>query len=215
MIFDMDGVLVDGEPLHLAAAQAILAEEGARLDTATYRNYIGRTMKDIWPDLQARFQLRIPRQEYARRYTALVTEQYRRQARLLPGARALLDRVRARRVPCALASSSQRQWVEAALTAMELRDSFRVIVAGDEVSRGKPDPEIYGATAARLGVAPERCLVLEDAPAGIEAARRAGMRVIAVRTPLTADLPLTGAERIIDSLEAFDLRWLDGGERRN
>ncbi len=215
MIFDMDGVLVDGEPLHFQAAATVLAQEGATLDLATYQSCIGRTLDAIWPILQARYALRIPRADYQARYDALVTEQYRTRSHFMPGAAALLERVAAAGLPRALASSSRRGWMDAALAALHLHGYFHATVAGDEVREGKPAPEIYLTAAARLGQAPADCLVVEDAPAGIQAARAAGMRVVAVRTGMTAGLSLDGADAIIDSLEAFDPAWLSSPARRN
>ena len=213
VIFDMDGVLLDGEPLHFAAAQSLLAVYGADLDLATYQHYIGQTMDTIWPDMQRRFELTVSREEYSRQYSSRVLEQYRRRSEPTAGSRELLERLAAAAVPCALASSSKRVWVEAALEALGFGRFFGVTVAGDEVSRGKPDPEIYVTAADRLGVAPAQCLVIEDAPAGVTAAVAAGMRVVAVRTEMTAGLSLEGAGRIIDSLSEFDLAWLGGGRR--
>ena len=208
LVCDMDGVLLDGEPLHFAAAQEILREQGIHLDLAGYQRYMGRTGREIWDDLRRRVGLRLDFQTYARRYDVLVHEKYRTQSVPLPGARALLDGVRDQAVSCALASSSRRGWVETALDVLGFRRYFSVIVTGDAVRRGKPDPEIYQTAAAQLGVDPQTCVVLEDAPAGVEAARAAGMRVIGVRTAYTQGLPLPGAERIIDSLVDFQMDWL-------
>ena len=212
VIFDMDGVLVDGEPLHYAAINEILGEEAIQIDIPTYRRYLGTTLAHTWRDLAARHALAHDYAYYARRYDVAVTAQYRAHAVPTPGAHRLLARLQEAGVPCALASSSNRAWVETALAALDMGDAFDVVISGDEVREGKPDPEIYRTAAARLGVPPADCLVIEDAPAGIEAARGAGMRVIGVRTEMTEGLPLSGAERIIDSLEAFDLAWLNGGD---
>jgi len=208
VIFDMDGVLVDGEPLHFAAVNDLLAEEDVHLDLDTYRGYMGTTLQHTWNDLRARYGLAHDFDYYATRYDTAVLRQYR-DAVPMPGARALLDGLNRAGVPRAVASSSNRTWVETALTAMRIRDAFAVVVAGDEVRNSKPDPEIYLTAASKLGAEPARCVVIEDAPAGIESGRRAGMHVVAVRTEMTRGLPLTGADRIIDSLEDFDLRWLD------
>jgi HAD superfamily hydrolase (TIGR01509 family) len=208
VLFDMDGVLVDGEPLHFAAVNEILAEEQVELDMDTYRLYMGTTLSHTWHDLQQRFSLSHDFDYYAERYDRVVMEQYRTQAVPMPGARQLLDQLQAVNVPRAVASSSNRAWVETALGALGFRDDFQVIVAGDEVRNGKPDPEIYLAAAEKIGAQPDTCTVIEDAPAGIESGRRAGMQVVAVRTEMTEGLDLGGATRIIDSLEQFDLQWL-------
>ena len=209
----MDGVLVDGEPLHFAALNEILAEEQVQLDMAAYQRYMGTTMMHTWTDLRERYGLSRDFEYYSERYDEAVMTQYRTQARPMAGARSLLDRLQEADVPRAVASSSNRAWVEIALSALGFRDDFQAIVAGDEVRQGKPDPEIYLTAAAKLGAEPARCTVIEDAPAGIESGRRAGMQVVAVRTEMTQGLKLDGASRIIDSLEEFDLQWLDEGCR--
>ena len=209
VIFDMDGVLVDGEPLHFAAVNEILAAEGASLDVDSYRRYLGTTLQHTWDDLRNRLNLRHDFAYYAQRYDAAVMEQYRNRARPTAGALALLERLRLAGIPCAVASSSNRRWVDAALNALAMRHYFTVTVAGDEVAQSKPHPEIYRAAADQLGEAPRDCLVVEDAPAGIESGRRAGMRVIAVRTEMTDGVSLEGATHTIDSLDQFDLAWLD------
>ena len=215
VLFDMDGVLVDGEPLHFAAVNAILADEDVELDMATYLEYLGTTLDHTWNDLRARFGPAHGYEHYADRYNAAVLEQYRTKAAAMPGAHALLKRLEQAEVPRAVASSSNRKWVETALTTLGIRDCFQAIVAGDEVQQGKPNPEIYLSAAAKLGAEPAICTVIEDAPAGIESGRRAGMQVVAVRTEMTAGIELTGATRIIDSLEEFDLSWLDEPTSQN
>ena len=212
VIFDMDGVLVDGEPLHFAAARSLLAEYGAELGEDDYRQFIGQTVDDNFARVQELYGVTVSQDEYQSRYTERVLEQYRSQSEPPPGSRALLEALQAADVPCGLASSSLRIWVETALDGLGLREFFHVTVAGDEVSRGKPDPKIYLTAADRLGVIPYSCVVIEDAPAGIAAGRAAGMRVVAVRTEMTAGLSLAGAERIIDSLEDFELSWLKATE---
>lgn len=212
VIFDMDGVLVDGEPLHYQVVRRLLADEGVDFGEADYRRYLGTTLESTWADLRERYALARSYEWYAAAYHREVVRSYREDAELLPGAEALLARLSEAGVPLALASSSNREWVDAALDSLGLRRFFQQTVAGDEVARGKPDPEIYRRAAERLGVAPDACLAVEDAPAGIASAQAAGMTVVAVRTPMTADLPLSGAAWIIDSLHEFDPAWLDANQ---
>ena len=93
--------------------------------------------------------------------------------------------------------------MDATLAGLGLTGRFPVIVSGDEPIRGKPAPDIFLLAAERLGLRPAECLVIEDSPAGVAAAHVAGMRVVAVRTPYTQDLPLPGADVILESLEEF------------
>ena len=103
----------------------------------------------------------------------------------------------------ALASSSQRSWVDATLHGLGLAGVFPVIVSGEEAVLGKPAPDIFLIAARRLGLRPDECLAIEDSPAGVAAAGAAGMSVVAVRTPYTEGLPLPGADVVLDSLEEF------------
>lgn len=208
VIFDMDGVLVDGEPLHFQVVRRLLAQENIEFGEDDYRRYLGTTLESTWSDLRERYSLSRSYDWYAAAYDREVVRSYREEAELLPGAEALLAHLTEAAVPLALASSSNREWVDAALDSLALRRFFAQTVAGDEVSHGKPDPEIYLRAAQKLGASPDHCLAVEDAPAGIAAARAAGMAVVAVRTPMTAGLPLADATWLIDSLHDFDLAWL-------
>ena len=208
VIFDLDGVLVDTEPRHFAALNAVLAAEGYRLAPEDNRLFLGLTLERTWDLVVERFGLTGAREDYHRRYDRAVLAELEQPLDPAPGVRQLLEALRAAGLPLALASSSRRAWVTATLHSLGLAEYFPITVAGDEVTAGKPDPEIFLSAARRLGVPPERCLVIEDSPAGIEAARRAGMRVIAVRTPLTDGLDLP-ADRVVGALSelAPDL-WL-------
>ena len=207
VIFDMDGVLLDSEPLHYEAVRQILEEQGVVFPLEDYFRYLGTTLTSTWDDLCDRYPIAMPFDEFEARYNADVLVQYQAGAPLINGAKELVQRLRGASVPVAVASSSHRLWVEAALTGAGLRQYFDQTTAGDEVSAGKPSPEIYLKAAAKLGFDPEDCIAVEDAPAGLESAVAAGMRVVLVRSELTADLNLT-ADWEVDDLTQFQLRWL-------
>lgn len=202
VIFDMDGVLVDGEPLHFAALNELLAPDGIAVTFDQYRPYMGT--KAGWRDMAIDFGLASPPETYSARYSDLVLANYR-NAEPLPGAHRVVEGLREAGVPVGLASSSRRPWVEACLETIGLDGHFDAIVTGSDVERGKPDPEIYLLAAERLGVNPVSCLAIEDAPAGIEAAHAAGMECWAVRTEYTRGLDLPGPGREYESLEEIDL----------
>jgi HAD superfamily hydrolase (TIGR01509 family) len=199
----MDGVLVDGEPLHFEALNLLLGEEGKSISLARYKPYMGT--KSGWSDMIRDLGLSRARSYYRERYDALILDQYRRRSEPAPGAVALVHGLRRAGVPVAVASSSVRPWVEACLGRMDLLDAFDVLVSGSDVEEGKPDPAIYLMTAVRLGVDARDCLAIEDAPAGIEAAKRAGMTCWAVRTDYTRDLVLPGPQRELQSLAEISL----------
>ena len=204
----MDGVLVDGEPLHFATVNELLGREGKSISLDQYKPYMGT--KTGWADMIADFGLSQPREYYSPIYRELVLERYRTQSAALPGALSLVTALRVSGQRIALASSSIRPWVEACLERIGLSDAFEVSVTGSEIVNGKPDPEIYLQAAAKLGVPASECLAVEDAPAGIESAHAAGMTVWAVRTEYTRGLALPGPEREFESLADVDIRDIMG-----
>ena len=164
-------------------------------------------LTSTWDDLCERYPIAMYFEQFEARYNADVLEQYQAGAPLIRGARELVAQLRDAGVPIAVASSSHREWVEAALTGAGLREYFDQTTAGDEVSLGKPSPEIYLKAAEKLGYDPADCIAVEDAPAGVESATAAGMRVVLVRSELTNDLDLT-SDWQVDDLTEFKLAWL-------
>ncbi|MYB23145.1 MAG: HAD family phosphatase [Chloroflexi bacterium] len=207
VIFDMDGVLLDSEPLHYEAVRIILAEQGVDFPLEDYFRYLGTTLTSTWDDLCDRYPITMPFAQFEARYNADVLAHYRAGAPLIRGARELVEQLREAGVPIAVASSSHRMWVDAALKGAGLSDYFDQTTAGDEVSMGKPSPEIYLKATEKLGVDPARCIAIEDAPAGVESASAAGMKVVLVRSELTHDLNLTSDWQVNDLTE-FKLTWL-------
>jgi beta-phosphoglucomutase len=203
VIFDMDGVLIDSGAHHRAAWRALLDELGvAPVAPDFWRLTIGRPSNEAVPLLLGRAMAGAE----AQRLAARKQEHYRRLAAGGPatvrGVVELVADLAARRVPRAVATSASRRDVEDLLSRAGLRDRFEVVVAAEDVSRGKPDPEVYLRAAGRLGVEPRHCLVFEDAPVGVRAARSAGMRTIGVSTAHTeTELRAAGAERAVEDFE--------------
>ena len=204
----MDGVLVDGEPLHFAAVNRLMGEEGLSISLEQYKPYMGT--KSGWSDMIADFGLSQPKEHYSGRYREMILESYRANATPLPGAIDLVERLRTTGLPLAVASSSIEPWVLACLEKLGLGNAFDRLVTGSDVHEGKPAPDIYLLAAQRLGVEPERCLAIEDAPAGIESAHAAGMRCWAIRTEYTRGLPLPNPEREFESLTDIDISDIVG-----
>lgn len=207
VIFDMDGVLLDSEPLHYEAVRLILEEQGVDFPLEDYFRYLGTTLTSTWDDLCERYPISMPFEDFEGRYNSDVLAQYLAGAPLIVGARALVAQLRDAGVPIAVASSSHRIWVDAALSGAGLSEYFDQTTAGDEVSMGKPSPEIYLKAAEKLGFDPADCIAVEDAPAGVESASAAGMRVVLVRSELTNDLDLA-SDWQVDDLTEFKLTWL-------
>ena len=182
VIFDWDGVVVDSSAHHERSWEVIASRRGLPLPADHFKRGFGKKNNVIIPDLgwaTAPAEVDALAREKEDIYRSLVRE---KGIDPLPGVRELLAALQAAGIPCAIGSSTERANLDCLLDLMDLRKFFRVIVSGDEVDRGKPDPSIFLFAAERLGIAAADCVVIEDALVGIEAARRAGMPVLAVGT---------------------------------
>jgi HAD superfamily hydrolase (TIGR01509 family) len=181
VIFDLDGTLVASESTYLRAWYQAAETVGRGMDDALYARLMGlnradtiRQLGEIWaaPALAQRFV-----DESQRVYDSLVAG----EGHLVrPGVLELLDHLASRGLPLAVATSSHRQLAKDTLVAADLAKYFQSLAAGDEVTQGKPAPDIYLLAAARLGVPPERCAAVEDSAAGAAAAIAAGMTVVLI-----------------------------------
>lgn len=179
IIFDCDGVLVDSEELAWSAWREALAPYGVEISDQEVADLSGRTETDAFEHFAARAELPSYEQFWpvlAERVRSLF-EQY---LEAFEDAVDTLETLHERGRAIAVASSSPRDRLNLSLSSTGLDRFFEVVVAGDEVARGKPAPDLYLAAAAGLGVDPTTCVAVEDAPAGIAAGKAAGMRVIAV-----------------------------------
>jgi beta-phosphoglucomutase len=199
VIFDMDGVLIDSEPLHQQALAKVLAANGHAITDEEYSGLVGRSQAAAWDWVTTRFGLDGTLADHIAAYEAGVLELLAGKLTPEPGALELIERFRVSGWKVALASSSSAAWIAATLQGLGLDSAFDVVVSGSEVQRGKPDPEIFLLAAHRLRIPPVSVLVIEDSLHGVEAARRAGMSVVAVRTRYNVGQSIP-ADRIVDSL---------------
>ena len=214
VIFDLDGVLWDGEPLYHEAFNIVLAPYGHRVSDADYNQIIGTSVEACWDWLRDRFSLNEPLSRYLRAYDETVLRLLKRPVEPLPGARTLIEELRSRGVPIAIASASLRQWVNATLRGLGLQDAFDTTVSASDVDNSKPAPDLFLAAARRLGIAPQNCLVVEDTLAGVRSAKAADMFAIQLRAASTALPPLDEADLVLDSFADFDLSLLASFARK-
>lgn len=205
VIFDMDGVLVDTEPLHFAAMNDVLARENREITSEQFLDYLGLSASSAWADLAARLHLTELPPFYVAAYVDRVSSRLIGPLAPAPGLLPLLETLQRRQVPCAVASSSPQAWVDRTLSALGLANWFNAVVSGDQVQAGKPDPEIYRLAAHRLGRTPPECIAVEDAPSGVASARAAGCHVLALLTRYVATARLSAAHASLASLDDFPL----------
>ncbi len=176
VIFDMDGLMVDTEPVYQAAWQQTASELGYRLDDELYAKFIGRPNEACEAVLMEEYGASFPLDRFRARWPMLWQSQIDRTGvQTKPGLLDLLTFVEERRLPAAVATSSDAVYTNLTLRRAGLAGRFTTIVTGDEIARGKPEPDIYLEAARRLGVRPAECVALEDSEAGIRAVERAGM----------------------------------------
>jgi beta-phosphoglucomutase len=207
VLFDLDGLLIDSESLHFACWRRALAQVGVTLEEADYLDHWTRAGQGI-ADFCARFaptaNADALREYKARLYADLVQT----DLNLMPGARQCLDAL-FRRKRLALATAGYLQAVNPALDHLGLRSYFPVIVAREDVRQFKPAPDVFLRAAELLKVAPENCVVLEDAEKGVLAAHAAGMACIAIPNRHTTDNDFSLATLVLPSLHDVTAAVID------
>lgn len=210
VVFDLDGVLVQTEELWDEVRSRLAHERGARYDAEAQRAMMG--MSSLEWSRYMHDELGVPEQpdaisaEVVRRMEA----RYRERLPLIDGAREAVERLAAR-WPLGLASSSNRPLIDAVLELTRLAEHFSSTVSSEEVSRGKPAPDVYLEAAARLGVDAARCAAIEDSHSGIRSAKAAGMRVIAIPNPSfpPGEEALAEADTVLNSLQQLRPETVD------
>ena len=199
VIFDMDGVIVDSEPYSMRALIDVLRQYDIDPTEAEIRRSYGRRIRDDFADYFSRYGVTAHLETAIARKEARYYHLAAGHLKPFPGVMRLLKRLRARGHGLALASSGDRVKVAFGMQALSLDGTFEAVVCGNDVTRSKPDPEMYLLAAQRLKVPPAACVAIEDAPAGVEAAKRAGMRCIAVTNSVARE-QLQPADLIVASL---------------
>jgi HAD superfamily hydrolase (TIGR01509 family) len=201
VVFDVDGVLIDSEPVWERVRREFVADHGGRWPEDAQDRMMGMSTAEWSAYISEDFGLRLPAPRVAELVIAAMAAEYQAHLPLLPGA---VDAVRAlsARWPLAVASSAPKSLIDAVLDVSGLRPAFAAAVSSEEVPRGKPAPDVYLEAAARLGVPPAACAAVEDSTNGLLSAAAAGLAVIAVPRPEypPAAEALDQARLVLDSL---------------
>ncbi len=203
VIFDLDGVIVDSGPPHRESWQQLAREVHLPMSDEFFKETFGRTNKDMLAALFGRELREVKWRRLGDRKEELYREIVRGNVPAMPGAAGLVEALHADGARLAVGSSGPIENIELCLAKMGIRRHFDIVITGNDVTCGKPDPQVFLLAAQGLDIAPERCVVVEDAVAGVEAAKRASMAAVA----LTSSHPRESfphADLVVESLGELD-----------
>lgn len=200
-IFDMDGVIVDSEPIHFEIDIQTMHHLGAEISKEQLEKYVGMTNPEMWSLIKQEFNLSHSVTEIIEYQLSNKIDKIRTMnIKPIEGIVELLDELKSRKIRIGLASSSPRKFIDEVLSKFNITEYFDSIMSGEEVERGKPAPDIYIETATILGVDPKFCYVLEDSRNGVIAAKAAGMYCIGYVNFNSGDQDLSEADMIVSSI---------------
>lgn len=203
VIFDMDGVLVDTEPLHYLAWKSVFENHGSSLSEKEFTSFVGKGNPAVASHLISTLNLKVKEEKIIEEKNRIYSELIK-NVKTRKGAKEILLKLKNRTKLC-LASSSKREDVFPILKIVNLMQLFDVIVTGDEVERIKPYPDIYFLAAKKLNLKPRECVVFEDSSVGVLSAKTAGMFCIAVPHKFSKKQDFSKADMIRDSLKEVDI----------
>ena len=210
VIFDMDGVILDSEPIHYNVEKKIMNNNNLDFQFEDHARYVGQTTRDLWDDLCIRHKL----PEGAEKLAAIDCHNYLNElkhGKIVPitGVVNLINELYSKGIKLIVASSAVRENIEVVLEKFDLNKYFLGYVSGQDVRKTKPNPDIFLKAAERIDVQPENCLVIEDAKHGVEAAKSAGMTCIGFRNLNSGNQDLSKADLIVDAIDEINFDKLN------
>lgn len=210
VLFDMDGVIIDSEPIHYRLSKLYYSELGLDITDEEYYTFVGVGDVEIFTRLKTKYGLKEELGDLVETYQQRYLDHLRSQKEQKPirGVDGLIRELHRKNYLIALGSSATRQNIEAVLEAFQLQEYFSAVASACEVEQSKPAPDIYLLAAEKLAVNPSECVVIEDSCNGIKAAKLAGMKCIAYHNPNSGDQDLSQADCVITTFEDLDFEGL-------
>ncbi len=203
VLWDIDGVLIDSEPLHFDNIVGACARYGYAFTEDDCRRALGTSFRDMWRMIPGLPAMGVAYDDLMVELVDAYVERVRPEMARAP-APELVAELAGRGVPMAAASSSPRRIVDANIAAVGVGAHLAAWLSREDATNGKPAPDLYLEAAQRIGCAPADCLVVEDTPTGVAAGKAAGMTVIAWPHAMTASMDFSRADRVVDDLAAVD-----------
>ncbi len=206
VIFDMDGVLIDSEPLHISAAIALLKKFHVDTSEGYHNKYVGCSDPVKWQKIKDEFDIKSSLREILDMSVSTKLELLRQtDCNPIEGIAELLKSLYVRNIPVAVASSSPSRFIEEVIDKIKIEKYIRTWVSGENIEKSKPEPDIFLKTAELLQVNPRGCVVIEDSKNGVIAAKKAGMRCIGFKNMNSGSQDLSKADLVVDKIQDIDL----------
>ncbi len=206
VIFDMDGVISDTEPLHQKIEIELMKSYGHDISFEELQEFTATSGKVMWAHFKKKYYLPLSVEKLYQNKKERFLQSRNQEIKPLPGVLDLINKMGSK-LKLAVASSTNMEGINLILTNLMIKDKFDSIISGHQVNNPKPSPDIFLETAKQLNLKPRECLVIEDSFYGIQAAKAAGMKCVAVTNTFPKER-LMEADYIVDSLEQFDDGWL-------
>ena len=206
VIFDMDGVIIDSEPIHFEVDMQTMREFGVNISKDELNKYVGTTNEYMLNDLINKYKIQKSIKEILEYKMELTIRRIKEtKINAISGIPELLISLKHNNIKTAIGSSSPKELIITVIEKFQSGKYFDCIVSGDEVKEGKPKPDIYLEVSKRIGVNPEECIVIEDSRNGVLAAKNAGMKCFGFRNVNSGNQDLSKADIIVDSIRNIDI----------
>jgi HAD superfamily hydrolase (TIGR01509 family) len=217
VIFDMDGVIIDSEPVHMKIEQEIFRELGLDISMEEHQKYVGTSAHEMWEDVVSRYKLDIPADEILEKKLTQYLDYLTSENNLQPmeSVRELITHLKSKGKQLILASSATSKEIDLVLDKLSLKSFFSHAISGAELERSKPNPAIFLKASSLAKTSPEQCCVIEDSQNGILAAKAAGMKCIGFRNSTSGNQDLSEADIIIDSFKDINIDEILAGMTYN
>ncbi len=211
VIFDMDGVIIDSEPLHYQVDDLIFRELNISISYEERRSFVGIDNRRMWTGIKKNYNLKESVNELIKLSDSMRNSFFRDLDDLRPvkGTVELITELNSRKIKTALASSSSGELIEIILNELGIFNDFDIIVSGNSVKKGKPGPEIFLLTLEKLQEESKKSVVIEDSENGVNAAKSAGIFCIAYRNPHSREQDLGNADVIIDDFSEMNYQFIN------
>ncbi|HBD96559.1 MAG TPA: phosphatase [Spirochaetia bacterium] len=209
VIFDMDGVLIDSEPLHFEVDQMVLRKLNINESKSYLERFVGYTNCAMWQIIQNEYSIEKTIDELIElQMTTKLHFLEKSDYKAIDGIKELLEEIRLNKIPMGIASSSPRVFIEAVINKIGISQYFDNWISGEEVEKSKPEPDVFLKISELLGVNPDKCIVIEDSKSGTIAAKKAGMKCIGYKNINSGNQDLSIADLIIDRIPEINVHTM-------